>query len=202
MFGNKQLTPAVVVSDALGLLEAFQAVQLLCDRPCSARSSVKWKWKAPSCDVVKCNVDGAWKDHRGGIGVIFRDFNGRVLLSGIFPVMHATEPLHVEILAAMKGLEIAKAFNFHRLIVETDCIGVVQGINNPAASKSIFGHYFTAIRDQVQQLEDISFSYTKREANVPAHRLSKLAILADDSCIWYADIPPSVTSAVADDCLS
>ena len=43
------------------------------------------KWIAPEAGILKCNVDGSWKEGKGGIGVIVRNNLGEVVLSGIFP---------------------------------------------------------------------------------------------------------------------
>ena len=67
--------------------------------------------------MVKCNVDGAWKDGKGGLGVIVRDSLGNVVLSGVFPELAAVLPLHIELLAILKALEVAAAFNLQHLQV-------------------------------------------------------------------------------------
>ena len=108
-------------------------------------SKERVRWHAPAPVTYKCNVDGAWKERRGGIGVLFRDSKGAVLASGIFPVDSASSPLHVEVLAVLKGLEMAESFNFSRCSMETDCSAVIHGVKNLAMDKSCFGHCFTEI---------------------------------------------------------
>ena len=69
--------------------------------------------------MLKCNVDGSWKDGKGRIRVIVHDSLSLVIFSGIFPVLTTISLLHVEILAVLKGLELAKAFYIQCLCLET-----------------------------------------------------------------------------------
>ena len=124
-----------------------------------------------------------------------------VRVSGIFPVAVGVSPLHVELLAVVQGLELATAFNLTCLIIETDCQEVLHGIQNPAMDKATFGHYFAEIRRLANMLESVSFCYTNRKHNVPAHKLAQLGYFATESCTWYADVPPDVAAVVAADCL-
>ena len=149
--------------------------------------------------MLKCNMDGSWKEGRGGIGIIVQNSRGLVVLSGIFSLMSAISPLHAEILAVNKGLEVVVAFQITRVYIETDCIGVLQGVRNSAMEKSILGHSLKEVRERMWCIEHVSLLHTKREANNPAHELSKLGCLAEESCIWYAEVPPSVSFAVEAD---
>ena len=200
IFENQQLPPHLIVSNVFSYWEAFQASQESpADRPMRSVATTNDKWSGPAPGILKCNVDGAWQDGKAGIGLIVRDSKGKIILSGIFPVIMASCPLHVEILAVLKGIEVATEFNLTRIWLETDCLGVLHGVESNGQDKSVMGHLFSEIKERGRRFDLFSLLYTRRTTNFPAHKLAQLGMSASESCIWYADVPVSVTAAVAAD---
>ena len=76
---------------------------------------------------------------------------------------------------------------------------MVHGVRNMSLAKSTLGHCFNEIRKSMWHLVSMSILSIKRKFNIPAHELSKLGIVAEDSCIWYADVPLSILVAVIAD---
>ena len=99
----------------------------------------------------------------------------------------------------VKGLELLEAFHVPRVSIETDCAGVVSGVMSQHMASSPLGHYFSEIKRRMGGMEFANLLHTKRDANIPAHALARLGCVAEESCVWFAEVPPSVSSAVAAD---
>ena len=100
-------------------------------------------------------MDRVYKDRKSGVGVIFRNWQGSVQASSVFPIYAGISPLHIEILAVLQGLEPTAVFNLTYLIIETDCLEVLHGIRNSTMAKSTFGHYFEPIKRMASELESV-----------------------------------------------
>ena len=152
-----------------------------------------------SASKIKLHVDGAYKEDKGGIGIVARNERGRVVFSSIFPMLATTSTLHVETLAILKRIELVETFNLCNVIIEIDYMAIVQGVHSQSMEKSPMGHLFQKIQTKVNVLHSIQFSFAKRLANVQAHEMSKIAMLTNDACTWSFDVPLAVTLAILAD---
>jgi len=68
---------------------------------------------------------------RMGIGLVIKDFNGKVYAAASHVVDFLTDPIVRESMAALKAVEICKNMRLDKIMVEGDSLKVVNAINKP-----------------------------------------------------------------------
>ncbi|XP_021748573.1 uncharacterized protein LOC110714373 [Chenopodium quinoa] len=96
-------------------------------------------WSPPSPSYYKVNVDAGFIDGLGsGLGVVVRDENGGVLVCGAAQSQDRWDTATAEAKAVMFGLQLAKDAGMDKLVVEGDCLQVIQALKNRSAGASSF----------------------------------------------------------------
>ncbi|KAE8775187.1 hypothetical protein D1007_52334 [Hordeum vulgare] len=97
-----------------------------------ARQSTTQRWVASSEGFVKINVDGAVarNGHGGAVDVVCRDHMGMYV--GACDVVYTgiTDPVILETFACGEALALTDDLLLSNLKVASDCLGVVNDINN------------------------------------------------------------------------
>ncbi|KAK4438730.1 hypothetical protein Salat_0207600 [Sesamum alatum] len=134
-------------------------------------------WKAPIEGVIKVNFDGAtfaeWG--AGGIGVIAHDYTSACVSRRMIPVNFKASSEHVELLAATAAVDLAREKEWLHVIVEGDCLSVINKLTTDGRDFSILGNLVEDIKKKASYFSSCQFSYIKREANSAAHRLARAA---------------------------
>ena len=78
--------------------------------------------------------------------MLARDGAGKLKFSGIFPLNSATSPLRAEVLDVLKGLEMSLCFGVSWIVIDTDYLKVVHGIQGAThdGSKLAVGSHVSA----------------------------------------------------------
>ncbi|KAF2325412.1 hypothetical protein GH714_027831 [Hevea brasiliensis] len=89
------------------------------------------RWSSPPQNFIKLNCDArvvvpGWIQ----LGVVFRDPGGEVLMSAIERVYGSWSTAVSEARAVLFGLQLAVDLSFQRVIVESDCLHVIQLIRS------------------------------------------------------------------------
>lgn len=85
-------------------------------------------WVKPPTGYLKLNVDGGFKDGRGGYGGFLWDDRGQWIWG--FTGSHAAlDPVHTELEAIKAGLQLLTTNGHSRTIIETDSSKVVSFIH-------------------------------------------------------------------------
>lgn len=63
--------------------------------------------------------------------------------------------------------------NLNKVIIESDCIGLVKAIQNKEKDYSYTGRIIADSLVLLNSMSDISFSWARRNANECAHRLAR-----------------------------
>jgi hypothetical protein len=94
-------------------------------------------WRPPDRDVVKINTDAgiSLEDRKGGGGGVARSHNA-FLGAWSKPYDGVTDPLVAESLAVRDGIIFAKLRGYPKVILETDCLELVNLWNNRHGSRS------------------------------------------------------------------
>lgn len=85
-------------------------------------------WIPPPPDFVKINCDGAWTSDNStaGLGIICRDHNQLVIASKSVSLSNIGSCVETEGLAVQTGIQMAKEFQWERVILETDNTRVTE----------------------------------------------------------------------------
>ncbi|KAF7822040.1 putative ribonuclease H-like domain, reverse transcriptase zinc-binding domain-containing protein [Senna tora] len=134
------------------------------------------KWKPPSKDVLKLNVDAATDIERskGAIAVVVRDDLGD-LLTGLAKRIACLSALQAESLALKEALTFAKALDIRRIIIESDCQQVVSSFNThsyPWQCASIFKECQALLNG----FDHVEVRWINRSANRVADCVAKLSL--------------------------
>jgi ribonuclease HI len=155
-------------------------------------AQAKQGWKKPSEDFVKIDVDVSFSEETG-TGVVIRDHTGGVIAMAQRYLAHVGDAPMAEAYALLDGLRLAEQVGCNRIIVNSDCMQVVNTFRDGFSATSA-----TAIYDDCFSIW-MSFSlktieHCNRDANQVAHELAKFTFVNRSTCIW-ADEPPRLLIA-------
>ncbi|KAF5450240.1 hypothetical protein F2P56_030607 [Juglans regia] len=116
-----------------------------------------YKWHPPSTAILKLNTDGAVFANldSSGFGVILRDYQGKVLLSASGRESVVQDPIEIELLAILRGLQLCIPMGIPELIVEFDYLLSIQAIQSMEDPMSMQGNLIYAIKDLMNYLPKV-----------------------------------------------
>ncbi|XP_024178720.1 uncharacterized protein LOC112184715 [Rosa chinensis] len=165
---QSQTSPRLVASSMAWYEEYLQA-----NKPCTIATSVQQK------------ANGVLRD---SIGQFLAAFSSRV--------QFVSSPLHVELLALKKGLELLQAMHITNAVVESDCLMAVQAIYAWDCDLSPLRALVADVRSLLHSSIDFSITFAPRQANVVAHRLAALSFESEIQCEWFVTAPDIILDAL------
>ncbi|KAL3845077.1 hypothetical protein ACJIZ3_002480 [Penstemon smallii] len=120
------------------------------------------RWTPPPSDHIKLNMDAAVSDNGTAIG-----FAGRIPLP--------FNPECAEAVAALRATRFGAEAGWPRIIIEGDCLNVINGILDRDFSLGNLGLIFEEIKLLGKNFSSFQASHTHRENNSAAHSSAKLA---------------------------
>lgn len=116
--------PRCVARRTLANLEEWDNIH---QRPQSSTEKVVEHWLPPEEEWVKANADGAFllSQGNGGGGVVLRDCHGGFLAGADHFPPHVADAECAELLACRGAVTLAKDMQVQKLLLETDCTGVL-----------------------------------------------------------------------------
>ncbi|XP_074303016.1 uncharacterized protein LOC141637437 [Silene latifolia] len=157
-------------------------------------------WIPPPGEFVKINVDAGVKEGEGvGTGIVCRDGNGQVMW-GVSQVREVRWEVPVaEAMAILDGLEEAKRRGLHRVVVESDCLQVIEALRRKDQGRSIFSLIIEDILSLSSTFISVIWSHTSRINNSVAHVLAHFRQGSVGKSVWDELLPPRADSAVTFD---
>ncbi|KAG2622145.1 hypothetical protein PVAP13_3NG281941 [Panicum virgatum] len=154
----------------------------------------KTKWEPPP-------VDGSFVQQSGaaGVGVIARDSMGHVLLSAWRAILECQDAAEAEAWACLEGFWLAAQWIHEPVIVESDCIRIVQAMQ-AKEDRSALRFILLEVKDQARMLSEWRMAKVKRECNLVANELAQLARRNMHSAVWLRRVPACVDDFVKNDC--
>ncbi|KAM6564303.1 hypothetical protein CsatB_024301 [Cannabis sativa] len=131
-------------------------------------------WTTPDFPFVKVNVDGAlfFNQGRYGLGLIARSAAGMVLEARILSREGTLQPHIVEAIGIKEALSWSKANGWSHVVVESDCLRVINDLQKLKSMASPYGHILYNCRTLVAEFDVVSFNFAKRSANKVVHALA------------------------------
>ncbi|KAK9932942.1 hypothetical protein M0R45_020161 [Rubus argutus] len=163
---------AVIVPITLGWWEEFRSAHVSSHAP---RQPILQKWKKPSAGFVKLNVDASFNlaSRRAGLGGVFRD---------------------------SQGVKEACSRHLVPLIVESDCLNIVQALHSNSLDNSVLGYLIGDLRQLLLTAFAASLIHVRRSANGVAHILARDAGVNHPAFEFLSVAPPFVEAAISFDC--
>ena len=128
-----------------------------------------------------------------------RNHLGKIMLSAWKKVFNAGSTEEVEALACREGLLLAAEWTSEPIILESDCLAVINYLSKPLSQRS---HSCFIIREAVEvasRIPGVVFRHIGRACNKLAHELAQLAKMLNHSAVWRERCPVSVEHIVAQD---
>ena len=161
----------------------------------------KEQWQPPPLGWAKVNVDGAFSQEtgKGGIGVVIRDHHGVPVLCSWRAVLRCSSAAVVEALACKEGVALAAEWVRDRVIVESDCINIVDAIHQ-GSNRSELCFTLQEVKEISRLLPEVRVQAVRREQNGAAHELAQLAKRTLHTAVWRTRVPSCIEHLIAHDC--
>ncbi|KAH9709496.1 putative reverse transcriptase/RNA-dependent DNA polymerase [Citrus sinensis] len=199
IFEGKKSDSRFLAAKADSVLKAYQRVS----KPGNVhgakdRGIDQQKWKPPSQNVLKLNVDAAvsTKAQKVGLGAIVRDAEGKILAVGIKQAQFRERVSLAEAEAIHWGLQVANQISSSSLIVESDCKEVVELLNNTKGSRTEIHWILSDVRRESKDFKQVQFSFIPRTCNTYAHALAKFALRNSSTDVWVGTFPAEVQNVM------
>jgi ribonuclease HI len=157
-------------------------------------------WTKPPESKVKLNVDASFDpiSGLGGTGAIIRDSHGSFIAGCNRSLPHIADAPTAEAMALRDGLLLAGQIGCNKLIVESDCMEVVQTMQEGGFSRGAAAAIFEECGFLCRSFASVIFCHCAREANEAAHTLAARAE-GLDSLVWHEDPPDFLLSVITMD---
>ena len=157
-------------------------------------------WSPLPAGTLQVNVDAALfsSSRRMGAGVVVRDHNDAFVAAcgDIYP--EVTVPELVEAMAIRLALSFSKDEGLHGLIVATDCLSVVQRIQNVERDRSTVGSVIVDIKKMSAEFRSFKFIHVRRGQNADAHVLARSCESISNS-VWRGVSPNLIRETICID---
>jgi ribonuclease HI len=158
-------------------------------------------WLAPPPNFIKINWDAALNSSRGcaGFGLVARNCNGNFLSAQCIVHPQNIEAKSAEALAVFWAVRFCMKMDFRETIFEGDAAQVIDDICSPLPHLSKSGHITESIALNILHLTSAKFVHVKREGNMVAHCLAKLAVDQNSSSCWRFEPPACIVDSLVRD---
>ncbi|XVF10262.1 hypothetical protein REPUB_Repub07fG0167300 [Reevesia pubescens] len=155
-------------------------------------------WHPPPAGTIKINIDVAFYNHSmvAKLGVVARDYAGRILFSAAMTKTHIASAFLGELHAKLMGLDLSKDWGFDHIILESDCLLAVTEVLRLEPSMMLGRCLVGDIREARASFISSSILFTYRHANKLAHNVATLAEFSNTVKTWYVGLPPSMSDFV------
>lgn len=149
------------------------------------------KWTPPVGQLLKVNTDAAVRvlNKKSGIGVIFRNEKGEIMGTCLRWIPYVIDVDVVEAMAVREALTVALDVGFSALEVESDSEKVIQMLTHSEKNNSEMDLIGREIGFLAARLTYVSFRHVRRQANLVAHALAKMAVDEEQTGIWLEELP-------------
>ncbi|XP_074315639.1 uncharacterized protein LOC141651843 [Silene latifolia] len=205
VFDNIMVNPEVIVRRVLDVMEeidggGFGQLAQGCTRESRVASGRTEGWVAPTDNFVKVNVDAGVKEGEGvGLGIVCRDASGHVQWGVSHVQDHCWEPHVAEAVAVLEGVREALARGHSQVIMESDCLEVIEALKKQAKGRSILSLVIADILAFSNSFSSVVWSYTSRLNNSVAHALAHVFPRVIGRVEWSDSLSPIANNAVSFD---
>ena len=113
--------------------------------------------------------------------------------------MGVTDPLIAEAMSIREGVRFANLRGFQEVIIETDCLEVVELWKNRHNSFAVVAPLFYEIGELATVFSYFDILHVIRSANYPAHLCAKRACTLSMTESWLEETPSFLVSSLLGD---
>uniref|UniRef100_A0A803PDL7 Reverse transcriptase domain-containing protein n=1 Tax=Cannabis sativa TaxID=3483 RepID=A0A803PDL7_CANSA len=158
-------------------------------------------WTRPIDPYIKVNVDGAIFSNEEcfGFGMVARTASGSVIEALQIRKIGNWSPLLVEVMGLKEALSWIKQKDWHSVIVESDCLTLINDVKSTKTLVSPYGFVLQDCRGLLTSLVDVDCKFVKRSANSLAHALARASLFEADRILSGDSSPTCYASIVLGD---
>lgn len=158
-------------------------------------------WVKPQLNTVKITVDAANFDEQNayGIGLIAWDCTGALLEAKMKLFQGNARPEFAEAMAIKEALSWTMRWGELKVVIESDCLVVIQAIRSKALMRSSFGGIIMECRKHFIQSNNLELYFVKRSANMAAHTLARASHIYSDRSFNRGSVPIEVKQCIEAD---
>jgi ribonuclease HI len=188
--------------DPVQSLRRIREVLAILDLPRDhARTMPGFGWRPPGDGWVKVNTDAgvaldARKSGAGGVARTATSFIG----AWSKPLVGVTDPLVAEALALREGVIFAKLRGFTQVVMEVDCLELVDHWTMRQGSRSLIAPVFIEIEELASSFTSFVIQHVKRHSNNSAHLCARFACTLERSDCWMSSPPSFLVTSIQADC--
>ena len=150
----------------------------------------------------KINTDGAVRVHerRAGAGVVARDHTGAVVGAMAVPLPGLMDPLIVEAMAMLRGIQWAIDRQWRYVCFEADCSVLIAALKGRVTQYQYeVGEIFQDCLDLISCFDKVEFTHIKRQGNAVADTIARSACHATEVCVWEENVPAQFRAVAMSD---
>ncbi|XP_074301146.1 uncharacterized protein LOC141632499 [Silene latifolia] len=164
------------------------------------RESARKGWVVPPEGYVKVNVDAGVQDGMGvNLGMVCRDGRGLVLWGATLVLEQLWESHIAEAVAVLEGVKKARRRGHMNIVVESDCLQVVDALRKSRTGRSVFDLVLDDIISLRSSFNSVIWSFTSRLNNGVAHALAHPFPRIVGRFLWSEGLPLIANDAVIAD---
>jgi len=124
------------------------------------------------------NVDASYNQDRGtgSTGAVIRDSSGSFIAAAARFIEHVLDAPMAEAMALKEGLLLAQQIGCNRLMIQSDCLEVVETMKQDGISATASAPVYDECAQLWQDFVSISIEHCNREANKVAHEVARLVM--------------------------
>jgi ribonuclease HI len=166
-------------------LEWNSVQQLQHNNGAAVQQNSQSSWQPPPPNWFKCNVDAGFHraENKTSLGWCLRDQRGHVIVAGTSWNDGKYSILEGEAVALLHALREMEHRGFSQVIFETDSKNVVDAIQHFRGGNSEFSSIISHINNVLLVHPNFMVKFSKRQANMVAHMLARVAISWPRRCI-------------------
>ncbi|XP_074305401.1 uncharacterized protein LOC141640529 [Silene latifolia] len=161
----------------------------------SSKLRVGEQWVRPPDGVHKVNVDAGFVKGEGvGWGAMCRSWSGTIEWAVKEQDKGDVEPKVAEALTIFHGLSAARRMGVKDLIVESDCLNVVEDLKKRRLGRGDIFLIYNDIFSLCSFFYSCSFVFASRNLNSVAHALVHFCPWSVGRRMWLHDVPCYITA--------
>jgi ribonuclease HI len=160
------------------------------------------QWTPPPEGWCKLNIDGSFgTEGDAGAGIVVRDHNGDILLSSCRELSACRDALEAELSAVREGLSLTLHWCTQSIIVEVDCLEIINLVKNEELDRSVNTSLIEEIKTLLK-VRQTCITHVKRGQNISSHYMANYARTSSRTAVWLASGPDGLAGTFQTSCIS
>uniref|UniRef100_A0A8R7TS11 RNase H type-1 domain-containing protein n=1 Tax=Triticum urartu TaxID=4572 RepID=A0A8R7TS11_TRIUA len=134
----------------------------------------------------------------GAVGAVLRDDRGGFIAASNEKLEHVADVATAEAFALRHGFLLAQQVGVNKLVVEADCLEVINTINLGGFTATGAAAIYVDCNILIIGYTSVSFVHCHREANCVSHELARLAV-SNSPSLWVEEPPASIVRWLVED---